>query len=340
MGILVFIFIAYAVLGDRKNIFTKKQFSTLKKVIGWLIVLSIFSSALPSALFATVFLGIAVSPVAIVILALIAVSKQKKVADGVGAERSQFNASHSRSTSSRINQTSTSSQEKQQRVTPTSSTLPRQASKRRGIIEKFNKKYDLNLTDDQIQKIVDASYYSTDWAHEVEDMSKEYTNIYEWFQGSTSWLRAYLSAFAVQSVSSDFDQQEQICMTEFAQLFEGTNFDGCATQEDSIRAMNDKFFTNFDDISFMIAYRFLEKHGKHYSIFSGTKVANAESDTDDLIKKYESMSEEELHQKVTDAASNIDPSILKSLAKMDPKDLEELNRQLEYYQEHKRTTQQ
>ena len=169
-----------------------------------------------------------------------------------------------------------------------SSILPREASKRRKIIEKFNKKYELYLTESQIQRIVDASYYSFEWEKEIADMNKEYNSVYEWFQGNTGWLRAYLKVFKVQSVCSDFGQQKQICFSEFDQVFREIDFASFYSQDEAILEMNDKFFTDFNDISFMIAYRFLEANGRKYNLTKRNVVKN-ESETDILARKYDRM---------------------------------------------------
>ena len=169
-----------------------------------------------------------------------------------------------------------------------SSQLPKAASKRRRIIEKFNKKFDLTLTEEQIQRIVDASYYSAPWAREVEAMTKEYASVHQWYQGDTAWLRAYIKAFLVQSISSDFKQQEDICVAELDQVFGEADMLGGMSADDKIKSINDKFYTEFDDVSFMIAYRFLEKHGKKYDL-GKNKVMKYESEMDLLAKKYEQM---------------------------------------------------
>ena len=48
--------------------------------------------------------------------------------------------------------------------------LPKPVVKRKKIIANFNEKYDLNLTEEQIKRIADASYLSFAWKQEVEAM--------------------------------------------------------------------------------------------------------------------------------------------------------------------------
>lgn len=279
MPLFLILFIILMVKGDRQNWFTSKQFSTVKKVVIGLILLNVFSGVFP-ALFV---LSMLFSPILIPVLIGIIVSKGKKKKNErvENTYKGSFNQ-HDDETGRYSGRNRNGSVEKFQ------SMLPKAASKRRKIIEKFNKKFDLTLTDEQIQRIVDASYYSYDWAKELEDMDKDYNSIYEWYQGDTAWLRSYIKAFIVQSISSDFEQQKDICIAELDQVFSEVDLAGSISQEDKIRSINDKFYTEFDDVSFMIAYRFLEKHGKKFDL-GKNKVMKYESEMDVLAKKYEQM---------------------------------------------------
>lgn len=275
--LIVVILIIYAVRGDRKNLFTGKQFNTLKKWIIGIFIVSVFSSAMPSLLFISLVFSPVIVPIIILIVGLNSRKKKKIQEDAYqGSYNQQNDASGvyygSNSTPKRggVN------------------ILPKEASRRRKIIEKFNKKYELYLTESQIQRIVDASYYSYEWEREIADMNKEYNSVYEWFQGNTGWLRAYLKSFKVQSVCSDFNQQKQICFSEFDQVFREIDFASFYSQDDAIREMNDKFFTDFNDLSFMIAYRFLEANGRKYDLTRKSVVKN-ESETDILARKYDQM---------------------------------------------------
>lgn len=274
---IVMILIIYAVKGDRKNLFTGKQFNTLKKWIIGIFLISLFSSFIPGLLVMSMVFSPVILPIILIILAVNKSKKKKTQADEYkGSYNQQNDASGSYydygSTPKRGG----------------ANILPKEASKRRKIIEKFNKKYELYLTESQIQRIVDASYYSYEWEREIADMNKEYNSVYEWFQGNTGWLRAYLKAFKVQSVCSDFNQQKQICFSEFDQVFREMDFASFYSQDDAIRSMNDKFFTDFNDLSFMIAYRFLEANGRKYNLTKKSVVKN-ESETDILARKYDRM---------------------------------------------------
>lgn len=282
MGSVIFLLIMIAIIGDRQNFFSGKQFNTIKKVIKWLIIFCIFSSIIPQLLAMTIGLTVALLPFVLpagIIWYIINSGKKKKKEQG---NKQGSNNQQNDATGTYYGYGSSAKQ------TIKESILPKAASKRRKIIEKFNKKHELYLTESQIQRMVDASYYSVEWEKEIADMDKEYASVYEWFQGNTSWLRAYLKAFKVQSISSDFEQQKQICFSEFDQVFGGVDFAHAYSQEDAVREMNDKFFTGFDDISFMIAYRFLEANGRKYDL-SRKEVLRNESETDKLARKYDQM---------------------------------------------------
>lgn len=152
--------------------------------------------------------------------------------------------------------------------------LTKDVMKRKKFVEAFNKKYHLSLTDYQVETIVDASYISVLWEEEIFSMSKEYNSVYEWFNGNTGWLRTYLYVFNIQEVSSDFNQQKIIALSAFDQIFSEFNFQAYTNRMEAISAINQKYLTNFDEVTFMLAYRFLQANGKTYDIGCGTIVRN------------------------------------------------------------------
>ncbi len=165
--------------------------------------------------------------------------------------------------------------------------------KRTRIVSKFNKEYGLRLTNDQIKIIVDASYISPMWENEIRAMDKEYNTIYEWFamdkahfDTDTAWLRGYLYSFNVQEVSSDFAAQKEIVLNACNQIFGSMDFKKYSTRKDMLWELNNRYLTRFDEITFMIAYRFLEREGYRYDIGTNHVVKN-EDETDRLKAKYE-----------------------------------------------------
>lgn len=164
--------------------------------------------------------------------------------------------------------------------------LTRSLKKRRKIVDKFNKKYNLSLTDQEIDRMVEASFASSDWEYEIQAMDKEYSAISEWYKGSTGWLRAYMKAFSVQSISSDFLMQKSICLDSFNQIMRELNMNSFSSIEQCINYTNNTYFTFFDDTSFMIAYRFLEKNGIKYDL-PGSRILKSESSIESLKRKYD-----------------------------------------------------
>lgn len=166
-------------------------------------------------------------------------------------------------------------------------TLPVSAKKRLKIVEAFNAKQELYLTPEQMKGIVDASYFSEIWKKEIEAMTKKYETTAQWYQGYTKWLRVYLRVFHVQEVTSDIRQQESICAYAFEEVFLYADQLFDMPLSEKIRAVNDKFYASFDDISFMIAYRFLESKGKHHDL-GKSGIVREDADIDELLHKYDS----------------------------------------------------
>ncbi len=164
--------------------------------------------------------------------------------------------------------------------------LDKSSKVRHKIVSRFNKMYELRLTDDQMDCIVDASYASLPWENEIAYMQQQYNSVAEWYSAPTGWLRAYLRVFYVQEVNCDFAFQRQICVDAYKQIFDETKFNSFYSLNEAIEFINNKYMVNFDTMSFMIAYRFLEANGFRYQL-PGTKIVRNEDDVDRLAKKYD-----------------------------------------------------
>ena len=169
---------------------------------------------------------------------------------------------------------------------PNSYGLPSAEKKRTKIVKKFSDKYNLFLTDREIKRIVDASYLSSGWAREICYMNQKYDTVYAWYASMNPWLKVYLYAFQQQNISSDFAMQERIVYDAFNTVFSDVCSDGDLTIDQAIRRINEKYLTNFDETTFMIAYRYMESKGKKYS-FAFSQVLNTQEDIDELLSKYE-----------------------------------------------------
>lgn len=281
--LLIMFFIYMAVKGDRKNFFTGRQFKKIKTAIGIWIGLSIFGALIPVLALLSPFVGF----ICVVSFCFWLAKKLWKHNANVKDDASgtyYSNAQYEQSLRGHYD-----ASKKVNNVQVGTTGLSKSAEKRRKIIQNFNKKYELLLTESQIQRIVDASYYCPEWEKEIADMDKEYASVYEWFQGNTSWLRAYLRSFRVQSISSDFQQQKEICIAELDQIFANSNLANAASDDKVIRAINDKYYTAFDDVSFMIAYRFLRQNGHNYEIEARSVIPEYEAELEELRRKYEEM---------------------------------------------------
>lgn len=170
----------------------------------------------------------------------------------------------------------------------TSAILPRTVKKRVKIVENFSRRFELGLTDAEIKRIVDASYLSDAWKREVEAMAGDYATEVEWFNGVTGWLRVYLYVFRIQNVSSDFPRQLQICDETFDEVMRYAESLQYATLDEKIEKVNQRFFTRFDEATFMIAYRFMEKRGRKYDL-DRIQVLKNEKDYEEAARKYDQM---------------------------------------------------
>lgn len=176
---------------------------------------------------------------------------------------------------------------KQNKPATGKSGLVKSSAKRRKLIAKFNKKYGLCLSDSEIDRINEASYVSYEWEQEVLAMEKNYDSVSEWYASETGWLRAYFRAFSVQNISSDFAYQKMICIDSFTQIFNSVDMSKYDSIDSCIEDINAKYFTFFDEATFMIAYRFLEANGRRFKLPGFGGVYKYESEIDKLKQKYD-----------------------------------------------------
>ena len=167
-----------------------------------------------------------------------------------------------------------------------STILPRPATKRTKIVKNFNKKFKLTLTDDEIKRIVDASYMSEAWKKEVEAMTQKYESAYEWFAGDTAWLRIYIYSFQIQNISADFQYQEKIVEETLDEVMKYAESFEHLTLPERIQRVNEQYFTTFEEASFMMAYRFLQEKGHSYNL-EKVEVIRNEDDLEQRMRKYQ-----------------------------------------------------
>ena len=60
-----------------------------------------------------------------------------------------------------------------------------------------------------------------------------------------------------------------------------------ATVEERIQRINDRYFTRFNEMSFMIAYRFLQRKGRNYDLSRPDLVKNVDQELEEALKKYQ-----------------------------------------------------
>ena len=180
--------------------------------------------------------------------------------------------------------------------------LTKSVPKRRKIVRKFNKKYDLNLTEEEINKIVDASYMSFAWEKEIKDMDEDYDSVFEWYNSMTNWLRAYLKAFPIHTVSSDFARQKEIVVETFDQLLLEVQPSSYSSLEECIEDINNKYFCALDETTFMMIFRLLQVSGKYHKLPTSNLIRH-ETDIDRLKRKYDETSDADVKADATPSGS-------------------------------------
>lgn len=166
--------------------------------------------------------------------------------------------------------------------------LTQSTSKRVKIVSKFNKKFGLNLTEDQIERIMNASYISYYWEKEIYDMSQDYNVQVEWLKSDTDWLRAYLMAFPVMDIASDFSVQKKIVVDAYYQIFKGITAKSYYSIDEMIKDVNNRYLVNFNEMTFMIAHKFLKQNGHDFEL-PRIGVTRVETDVERLAREYDRM---------------------------------------------------
>ncbi len=201
--------------------------------------------------------------------------KIKRRIMGLGGSNSSFNNANNTASGSDINSV----------MQEAMNALPKSNKKRRNIVAAFSKKNDLYLTDEEIKRIVDSSYMSASWKMEIAAMNMKYESIYQWFSGNTAWLRAYMYVFKVQNISSDFYLMQKIVFDSFDEIFRYIGKRDEFSLDDILGDINNTFMTSFDDVTFMIAYRYLQSNGKTYDLGKISILKN-EDQVDKMKQKY------------------------------------------------------
>ena len=266
MGLLIFIIIWYALVGKNSPKFyrffhsgVKGIFSVFRgcgTIFGVMILVGLLSSS-------TTFIG-AGFVIGVILLILSGINKNKDKKKIYNTAEKNINADDYK--------------------------LPESVKKRIKIIKEFDSKYELNLTEDQMSRIAEASYYSPSWKKEVFDMNKSYHVTNEWIKTDNSWLRAYLSAFTVMQISSDFEMQKQIVEDTVKEILMTVRPRDFVSIDACVDAINRKYYTLLDEPKFMCLIRFMEKRGYTVVLPNGAKKMKVEDiDLKNLEKLYDQM---------------------------------------------------
>ncbi|MCM1286782.1 MAG: hypothetical protein NC240_00625 [Clostridium sp.] len=286
MGFIVAFFIWYNIIGKNSPKIYKALDGKIRGIVTAIIIMSVFTSLIPGFVIGSLVVVMALAfTFGVPVFAITRILKSMGLIKS--KEKKSLNSEYDRARYEKEVKTSGNKKKYGNSLTGLTNSYP----KRRKIVEKFSKKYSLNLTEKEIDRIVDASYTSYSWEREIYDMTEDYNALSQWYNRDTGWLRAYLRAFPIQSVSSDFDRQREICQDVFTQVFTEINPGRFATIDECVDAINDKYLTAFDEQTFMIAYRFLEANKVHIKLPSHT-VLKGDSELDRLMHKYDEETEE------------------------------------------------
>jgi len=263
MGFVIFMIIWYNLWGkNNPRIYRKLQVRKNKNIVKWIVIgLIVFSFFGEDLLAAGIGLAVAAAPF-LIIWKLIQSS----------AEKNKRRSSVDYQAIYRSEQRDFS--------------LPKDVKKRAKIVTKFNEKYDLNLNEEQIMRIVEASYVNYYWEKEIFDMTKDYSIPLEWYQGETSWLRSYLKAFPSMNIVSDFAGQFEVVEREFRRILDETDMTRYYSVDDCIEDINRRYNLWFDEQTFTMMLRYMADRGYPVRMPSPADF-HYESEMDRLAQKYD-----------------------------------------------------
>ena len=140
---------------------------------------------------------------------------------------------------------------------------------------------------------MNASYVSYYWEKEIYDMTQDYSVPAEWLKSDTDWLRAYLMAFPVMDIASDFTVQKTIVINSYLQIFKAIQGKSYYSVDEMIKDVNNMYLVNFDEMTFMIAHKFLRENGFNFELPQIGVMKNM-SEIDRLAQQYDKMEDKDV----------------------------------------------
>jgi hypothetical protein len=135
---------------------------------------------------------------------------------------------------------------------------------------------------------MNASYVSYSWEKEIYEMTKDYKVDIEWLKSDTDWLKAYMKAFPVMDIASDFTVQKKIVLDSYYQIFKGITAKSYYSIDEMIKDVNNRYLVNFNEMTFMIAHKFLKQNGHDFEL-PRIGVTRVETDVERLAREYDRM---------------------------------------------------
>ena len=292
MGSLFFILLIAAMFkGSSKD----RRRGEIFKLLAGLFV----AGAILSILFSPIgFFGI------LMLISFVCHKAKKKVHENKVYERNGWNEMHTSSNNSSNGQYQYNTQCGPAKGGVSSYILPKSIKKRRKIIANFNKQFNLTLTEDQVTSMANSSFISEIWKSEVESMTIKYNMVDEWLTGGVSWLRTYIYVFQIQEIAYDIAFQENIATYAFEDVMKyADTLEGYSLAE-KIRKINNKYLTMFNEVTFSIAYHFLENKGYKHKCLSGEDLIRNETEIEKLMHEIDNKSAVHSDSTAVDAALN------------------------------------
>ena len=165
---------------------------------------------------------------------------------------------------------------------------PSSREKREEIVLTFSQRYSLDYSYMNIREIVEASFCSIEWEHELIAMTYKYEHIGQYYKGETSWLRVYLAAFPARykEITNDINDQKYIVVEKYYKnMVDEINRKGFETNSEIIDYLFKNHCIDFDSTSFSIWKLFMRKQNYDIKLKNDGQIG-IDSEYYRLVKKY------------------------------------------------------
>lgn len=100
-------------------------------------------------------------------------------------------------------------------------------------------------------------------------------------------------AFPVMDIASDFTVQKTIVINSYLQIFKAIQGKSYYSVDEMIKDVNNMYLVNFDEMTFMIAHKFLRENGFNFELPQIGVMKNM-SEIDRLAQQYDKMEDKDV----------------------------------------------